>query len=146
MTSFTTRYGDPAIDYKGAHLFGHSRHTAMVVSIGGRLDAWNVDLVTGTALHYISGDSPYILDLSAVTAFTPAALRLVDAAGERCTQTGVLWALVASEAVTRRIAGNRTADGEAGYPIAASVAEAEHLFDDIILGRRRGVASLRHTA
>lgn len=113
----------------------------MVVSVGGRLDARNVDLVTGTALHYISGDSPFILDLSGVTAFAPAAVRLIEAAAERCSGTGVLWALVAGEAVARRIVG-----GGAGYPVAASVAEAEHLFDDIILGRRLGLASLRYSA
>lgn len=140
MTSFTTRYGDPAVDYKGAHLWGHSRHAGTVVSIGGRLDAWNVDLVTGTTLHYVADDSPFVLDLSAVSEFTPAAIRLITAVADRCAQTGVLWALVASAAVSRR-------GGLTGYPVASSVAEAEHLFDEILLGRRRGLASLhRRTA
>ena len=134
MTSFTSRYGDPAADYKGAHIRAHVRHTAMVVDVAGRIDAANLDGVTDLVLQSVVADTPFVLDLSAVSSFTPMAVRLLNAVDERSAQLGADWALVASDAVIRRL---RSGDGDAGYPVFASVVGAEHQFDDDILARRR---------
>ena len=87
MTSFTSRYGNPAVDHKGAHLWAYRRHGATVVAVRGRLDAGNVARVTDSALRFIAADSRIVLDLSAVSAFTPRALRLIDAVDQRCATT-----------------------------------------------------------
>ena len=134
MTSYTSRYGNPAVDYKGAHIWAHVRHTAKVVTVAGRVDAANVDGVTAFVLHCVVAHSPFVLDLGAVSAFTPAAVRLLSAVDERCSQLGADWALVASNAVSRRL---RARAGEVSYPVVSSTAGAEHHFDDDILARRR---------
>jgi len=144
MTSFTSRYGNPAVDYKGAHIWAYTRHTATVVAVGGRVDAANVDRVIDAATRFVGADAPFVLDLSTVIAFTPAALDLVTEVDEFCGKAGVDWALVAGSAVARRLADNRSANG---YPVVGSVAEAEHHFDDAISRRRRMVLPLlSHTA
>lgn len=144
MTSFTSRYGNPARDFKGAHLWAYCRHGATVVAVSGRVDAANVEKVTESVLRTAAGGPSLVLDLSGVTVFTPRALSLISALDQRCLTTGVNWALVPSEAVNRRLRGRP--DG-AGLPLIGSVAEAEHQFDDAIL-RRRGFLRplLRRTA
>lgn len=142
MTSFTSRYGNPARDFKGAHVWAHCRHGATVVAIRGRLDAGNVAQVTESALRAVATDSRLVLDLSGVTTFTPRAAALITAVDEHCLAVGVDWALVPSEAVTQRLRADQ------GYlPVINSVAAAEHRFDDQLL-RRRGLVMplLRRTA
>lgn len=141
MTSFTSRYGNPADDYKGAHIWAQCRHTATVVAVAGRIDARNVDHVIARSLRVISGDSPFVLDLSGVTTFTPAALKLLTAVDDHCATLGAAWALVAGDAVAHRI------PRRAEFAMLDTVAEAEHRFDDAIL-RRRGLLLplLRRTA
>jgi anti-anti-sigma regulatory factor len=131
MTSFTSRYGNPAVDYKGAHIWAHCRHTVKVVAVAGRVDAANVDGVTGFVLHTVAADTPIVLDLGAVTAFTPAGLQLLSAVDERCSHIGADWALVVSDAVSRRLKADA-----ARYPVVGSAAGAEHQIDDDILARR----------
>ena len=133
MTSFTSRYGNPARDFKGAHLWAYCRHGATVVAISGRVDAANVAPVTESAVRAISAGSRLVVDLTGVMAFTPRAVDLLAAIDEHCLASGVDWALVPSAAVTRRL-GSR-ADV---LPVIGSVAEAEHQFDEAVL-RRRGV-------
>jgi len=133
MTSFTSRYGNPARDFKGAHLWAYCRHGATVVAISGRVDAANVAPVTESAVRAVSTGSRLVLDLTGVTAFTPRAVALLAALDERCVAAGVDWALVPSEAVTRRLAARIES-----LPVIGSVAEAEHQFDEAVL-RRRGV-------
>jgi anti-anti-sigma regulatory factor len=133
MTSFTSRYGNPARDFKGAHLWAYCRHGATVVAISGRVDAANVAPVTESAVRAVSAGSRLVLDLTGVTAFTPRAFALLAALDERCVAAGVDWALVPSEAVTRRLAARIES-----LPVIGSVAEAEHQFDEAVL-RRRGV-------
>jgi anti-anti-sigma regulatory factor len=144
MTSFTSRYGNPAVDHKGAHLWACRRHGATIVAIRGRVDAGNVARVTDYAVRPIAADSRMILDLSEVTAFTPRGMELLTTVDDRCAAAGVDWALVPSEAVARRLrARSETAD----LPIIATVAEAEHQFDEAILKRRRFlIPLLRRTA
>lgn len=145
MTSFTSRYGDPAVDYRGAHMWAHVRHTAKVVDVAGRVDAANVDGVIDFVLQSVAADAPFVLDLGAVSTFTPAAVRLLNAVENHCAQSGGKWALVASDAVTRRL---RVGIGNGvRYPFFNSTVGAEHHFDDDILARRRGVwPLLSHTA
>jgi len=142
MTSFTSRYGNPAVDYRGAHLWVHCRHTVKVVAVAGRVDAANVDGVTGFVRHTLAADTPTVLDLGAVAAFTPAGLQLLSAVDERCSHLGADWALVVSDAVARRLKADA-----AHYPVVASVAEAEHQIDDGIRARRTMLLPLlRRTA
>ena len=86
MTSFTSRYGNPAVDHKGAHMWAFRRHGATVVAVRGRVDATNIDRVTDYATRFISTDSRLVLDLTEVTGFTPRAHRLIDAVDERPVQ------------------------------------------------------------
>lgn len=143
MTSFTSRYGDPAVDYLGAHIWGHCRHTATVVSVAGRVDSANLAVVTESTLRFISPGSPFVLDVSGLTRMTPDTERLLDAVDDRCRQAGVDWALVAVDSTA---AGGAPASAR-GCLLARSVAEAENHFDDGIRNRRRGpFPLLRHTA
>ncbi|MEI6251530.1 MAG: STAS domain-containing protein [Mycobacteriaceae bacterium] len=142
MTSFTSRYGNPARDYKGAHIWAHCRHGATVVAISGRVDAHNVSRITESALRAVAAGSRLVLDLTGVTAFTPRGTGLLSAIDERCLAAGVDWALVPSEAVARRLRAESVP-----MPVIASVAQAEHHFDDEILRRRGGLLPfLRRTA
>ena len=144
MTSFTSRYGNPAVDHKGAHMWAFRRHGVTVVAVRGRIDAANIDRVTDYATRFVAVDSRLVLDLSEVSGFTPRALGLIDAVDERCALVGVDWALVPGEAVMRRL---RTRADAAGLPIIDSVAEAEHQFDEAIMRRRRFLLPLlRRTA
>jgi hypothetical protein len=142
MTSFTSRYGNPAVDHKGVHLWAYCRHGATVVAVRGRVDAGNVALVTDYAVRFAAADSRLVLDLSEVSAFTPRAMALLDTVGARCDAAGVDWALVPGDAVTRRL-GTRAE----GLPILQSVAAAEHQFDEAVLRRRHFLLPLlRRTA
>ena len=133
MTSFTSRYGNPARDFKGAHVWTYCRHGATVVAVSGRVDATNVVPVTESAVRAVSAGSRLVLDLTGVTAFTPRALELLASLDQRCLTSGVDWALVPSAAVARRLGS-----GVDALPVIGSVAEAEHQFDEALL-RRRGV-------
>ena len=144
MTSFTSRYGDPAVDHKGAHLWAYRRHGSTVVAVRGRVDAANVERVTDYAVRFVAADSRLVLDLSEVSTFTPRGMRLLDAVEERCAAAGLDWALVPGDAVSRRL---RARADYAGLPVIDSVAEAEHQFDEAILRRRRFlIPLLRRTA
>lgn len=140
MSSFTSRYGNPADDYKGAHIWARCRHNATVVAVGGRLDARNIDHVIERSVRVARPDAPLVLDLTGITSFSPAAVRLLTAVDDHCTALGVQWALVAGDAVARRIQ-------HADFPMLNTVAEAEHAFDDALLRRRRMLLPLlRKTA
>jgi anti-anti-sigma regulatory factor len=139
MTSFTSRYGNPAVDHKGAHLWAYRRHGATVVAVRGRIDAANLNRVTDYVVRFIAADSRLVLDLSEVTGFTPRATQLINTVDKRCALVGIDWALVPGAAVVRRL---RTDSGAAGLPVIDSVAEAEHQFDEAILKRRRFLVSL----
>ncbi len=144
MTSFTSRYGNPAIDCGGAHLWAHERHGCVVLAVSGRVGAGNVEDIVSYAYRHIGGSAPFVLDLSGVTDFDAAAAALPKAVDERCAVAGVEWALVAAEPVLRRLRGR---DGEVGLPLIDSVAHAEHQFDDAVTARRRLLLPLlRRTA
>ena len=134
MTSFTSRYGDPAVDYAGAHVWAHSRHTATVISVAGRIDAANLGDLNAHLTRFISPGAPFVLDLSGVAAFSGPAAGMLETVADHCDRAGVQWALVPSDAVTRRLAA---LGADLMLPIAGSAAEAEHGFDDAVLRRRR---------
>ncbi|MCV7178017.1 STAS domain-containing protein [Mycolicibacterium sphagni] len=133
MTSFTSRYGNPATDYKGAHIRAHSRHVATVVAVSGRIDSANVDHIAECAKRLVLADKPFVLDLAGVSSFTPQSIRLLCDIDDACSSVGAEWAVVASDAVNRRL----RRDSDVVFPVVGSVAEAEHEFDDAILSRRR---------
>lgn len=134
MTSFTSRYGNPAVDYRGAHVRAHFRHMATVVAVSGRIDSANIDRVTECAKRLVLADTPFVLDLSGVSTFTPQSMRLLFEVDDICNAVGVEWALVASDVVNRRV---QARDAVIAFPVVGSVAEAEHEFDDAVLKRRR---------
>ena len=140
MSGFTSRYGNPADDYRGAHIWARCRHNATVVAIGGRIDARNVDHVIERSVRVVRTDAPFVLDLTGTTSFSSAAIALLSAVDDHCTALGVQWALVAGDAVGRRIE-------HMDFPMLNTVAEAEHAFDDALLRRRRMLLPLlRKTA
>ncbi|MGY4709423.1 STAS domain-containing protein [Mycolicibacterium sp. CBM1] len=132
MTSFTSRYGNPAVDYKGAHIRAHCRHVVTVVAVSGRVDSANVERIAESAKRLILADKPFVLDLSGVRSFSAHSVRLLAEIDDVCAAAGVEWALVPSDAVNRRLRAD-----DVVFPVVGSVAEAEHEFDDAILNRRR---------
>ena len=142
MTSFTSRYGNPAADYAGAHIWAHCRHSTTVVTIAGRVDTANHTDLTDHITRFITAGTPLVLDLSGVTAFAAPAVELIDTVAHRCAAAGVDWALVPGKAVSRALLG-----GDPAIPVVASTAEAEHTVDDAIQRRRRMLLPLmRKTA
>ncbi len=134
MTSFISRYGNPATDYDNAHVRGWFRHGATVVSVSGGVDASNVDRVSEYAKRFILADKPFVLDLSAVDTFAPQAFKLLSAIDDQCLTVGVEWAMVPGDAVSRQL---RARSDEALLPLVSSVAEAEREFDGAVMRRRR---------
>ena len=131
MTSFTSRYGNPAADYQGARIRARHRHGATVVAVSGRVDARNIAGVADHVTRFVLADTPFVLDLGAVTAFTPRATGLLDAVDARCAEAGVAWALIPGDVVASRLRDR------ADLPVVDTVAEAEHQFDEALLKRRR---------
>jgi anti-anti-sigma regulatory factor len=130
MTSFTSRYGNPAADFQGASIRARHRHGATVVAVSGRVDARNLTRVTDQITRFVLADTPFVLDLGAVTSFTSRAAGLLDAVEARCAAAGVSWALIPGDAVASRVRDL------ADLPVAATVAEAEHQFDEALQKRR----------
>lgn len=144
MTSFTSRYGNPAHDFRGAHIWAYERHGCTVLTISGRIDGANVDDIVAF-VHRITADGPsLVLDLSGVTDCTPTCVRLLQSVERTCMERGSQWALVSSESVRERLAGR---DGSLSVPLYDSVAHAEHDFDEEITARRHLLLPLlRRTA
>lgn len=142
MTSFTSRYGDLAVDEQGAHAWAYCRHAATVVAISGRIDAANAESLTGYALRFVTADRPFVLDLTGSTSLTPGAARLLTGVADRCAAVGTAWALVAGESANRLLTDALDEADLADLPVVATLAEAEHHFDEAILGRRRALLSL----
>lgn len=134
MTSFTSRYGNPAHDYTGAHVWSHERHGCTVLSVSGRIDGNNVEAIIACARQVAAVTANLVLDLSGVTACTPNCVRLLRELDAYCVQHGNRWILVAGDPVLQRLWGR---DGSLTVPLADSVAHAEHQFDDAVTARRR---------
>lgn len=133
MTSFTSRYGNPAHDFRGAHVWAYERHGCTVLTITGRIDGGNVDEIMAY-VRRITVDGPsLVLDLSGVTSCTPNCVRLLHSVDMACVERGGQWALVAGDAVRERLSGR---DGSLSVPLYDSVAQAEHDFDEEVIARR----------
>ena len=106
MTSFTSRYGNPARDFKGAHVWAHCRHGATVVAVSGRVDAWQRRADHRVRAARRRHRLPALCSTSAVEAFTPGD----RGCSPRSTppRGGRDWALVPSDAVARRLRSERT--------------------------------------
>lgn len=131
MTSFTSRYGNPAADLQGARIRARHRHGSTVVAVSGRVDARNLTRVADHVTRFVLADTPFVLDLGAVTAFTHKATELLDAVDARCAGAGVAWALIPGNVVASRLRDRPD------LPVVDTVAEAEHQFDEALLKRRR---------
>lgn len=129
---FTSRYGNPTLEFGGAQLRAHTRHVATVVTITGTIDEANIDRVADRAKRFLFTDKPVIVDLSGVNSFTPQGVPVLTAFGEQCQEAGVEWTLVLSEAVAEQLRAQSVDD----VPVADSVAQALHEFDDEILNIR----------
>lgn len=134
VASFTSRYGNPAVDYRGAHVRAHCRHAATVLAISGCIDATNSDRLTRDAARFILPDKPFIIDLSAVTAFSAQVAQWVSTLGDLCAVEGVDWAVVVSDISPWNLWETMTGTS---LPLAGSVAQALHEFDDAISHRRQ---------
>jgi anti-anti-sigma factor len=130
---FTSRYGNPTLDYSGAQIRAHSRHVATVVTITGSIDAENVDRIAACAQRLLFADKPIVIDLSGVTSFAAQGVSTLVRFGEQCQKAGVEWALVVNDVVAEQL----RAQNVDTVPVVDSVAEAEHELDDAILDRRR---------
>lgn len=140
MTSFTSRYGNPAHDHRGAHVWVHERHSCVVVAVSGNLDGDNVEVIVARALRAAAATTALVLDLDAVSAGTPDGVGpLLAAVGRHCAAGGTEWALVAGDPVLRHIPDR---DARSALPLVNSVAQAEQIFDEAIIRRRRAVLPL----
>lgn len=144
MTSFTSRYGNPAHDFRGAHVWAYERHGSTVLAVSGRIDGGNVDDISEFVDRIAGVGPPLILDLSAVSAGTADYVRLLQRVDQTAAHRGSQWALVAGEPVRARLTGP---DGSPGVPIYDSVSHAERDFDEEINARRHLILPLlRRTA
>jgi anti-anti-sigma regulatory factor len=125
-------YGNPAFDCAGAQVHAVCRQLATVVTVDGVVDDTNLDRVTALALRFVLAEKPFVLDLSAVSSFTPHCISLLSAIDEKSFNSGVEWSLIASEPVAELV---RTSG--ISFPSADSVADALHQFATSIDERRR---------
>jgi anti-anti-sigma regulatory factor len=116
----------------GAQVRAHCRHLAIVVTVAGRIDAFNVKQVSQRVRRFVLANDRVVLDLSDVSSFTTEALALLDALDDECRMAGVDWTLVAGHAVSELVEEHRDA-----VFLAASVPEALHNFADMIAKRRQ---------
>jgi anti-anti-sigma factor len=136
------RGDNDTFDCGGAQIRAHCRHLATVVTIRGEVDGVNVDRVGKYIRRFILGTDPVVLDMSAVTRFSPAGISLLSLFDEACLAAGVEWTLVASPAVIELLGEDPT-----GIPITRSVHGALHNLADAIVNRRQLVLPLvRKTA
>lgn len=130
---FTSRYGNPTLEFNGAQIRAHSRHVATVVTITGRIDSSNIDQLADRAKRFLFTDKPVIVDLSGVNSLAPQGVPVLTAFGEQCQAAGVEWVLIVSDAVADQLQAQNVDD----IPIVDSVAQALHDFDDEILNIRQ---------
>jgi anti-anti-sigma regulatory factor len=130
------RYGNPMLDCHGAQMRAQCRQLATVVTVSGRVDTKNVDCVSAQARRFIIAEKPFVLDMSAVTSCGASTLPFLRAVDEQCRSIGVEWALIASNAVNRRLR-----PGADEFAVVACVPDAlEHFADE--LGTRRRLLPL----
>lgn len=135
MTTTTARDStNSTVDCKGAQVRAHYRHLATVVTIRGRIDPTNVDLLSDHVRRYILAKEPLVLDMSGVDAFAAAGIWLLCVVDGDCRAAGVEWTLVESPMVSDLL---RDFDEDAKFPTSRSVHQALHNLADVIERRRR---------
>jgi anti-anti-sigma regulatory factor len=127
-------YGNPGVDCGGAEFRAQSRHLATLFTIGGAIDAKNVDSLYAHGGSLVLSDTALVLDLSGVTSFAAEGVALLSRVDEACRVARIEWALVASRAVSDRLGCY-----DERYPFASSVSEALHRFAVGIFARRRAL-------
>jgi anti-anti-sigma factor len=133
------RRENDTFDCGGAQIRAHCRHLATVVTIRGEVDAVNVDRVSKYIRRFILGTDPVVLDMSAMTNFSPAGISLLCMFDEACCAAGVEWTLVVSPAVIEVLGDGQ---GQGLFPITRSVHEALRNLADAIVNRRQMVLPL----
>ncbi|OBK10698.1 sulfate transporter [Mycobacterium asiaticum] len=127
-----------AVDCAGAEVRAHYRHRATVVTIRGEIDAVNVDQISERVRHFVLGDTPVVLDLSAVTHFSSAGIGLLCVLDEECRGADVAWMIVVSPVVSTLLGE----PDEAAFPVTTSVHEALRNLADAVAWRRQLVLPL----
>ncbi|MDY6869356.1 MAG: hypothetical protein SV966_01915 [Actinomycetota bacterium] len=122
------------IECRGAWLRAQIRGVASVVTVTGRLDQTNVELMIGHLCRFTTLDSPVIIDVKHVDIDdnSNALEHLVSAFAAQCRHRGIDWALVA-EPPSHRCA--LPAD-DRDLLYVDSVADALHHFVRVIRARR----------
>ncbi|MBU8818558.1 STAS domain-containing protein [Mycolicibacterium goodii] len=126
------RYGNPAVVCDGASMRAHHRQLATVVTVKGVIGSENLDQISAYVRRLVIPEKSIVLDLSGVNSFAPQAVSLFYDIDARCSDEGVDWAVVASQAVTAELR-----DEDAGVPLTASVPDALHHFAEGTMARRR---------
>ena len=94
---------------------------AVVVAVGGDLDASNADDVSAYVHRFVPHGPALVLDITDVGFLGVQGLRAVIGLVEECRRTGVACAVVASQSAVRLL---RTVYRREVLPFAASVTEA----------------------
>lgn len=121
-------------DCDGAAVRAQCRHLATVVTITGAIDSANVDHVIEYAQRFNLPDKPFVLDLSGLETFAPQAVRLLYSVDAACSEAGLDWAVIPSQAVSLTLLVTHE---DASFPTAATVHEALQFFADATSARRR---------
>ncbi|MCV7029352.1 STAS domain-containing protein [Mycobacterium sherrisii] len=142
--AISARQRNGSLDCGGAQVRAHCRHLATVVTVGGEVDAVNVERVADCLRHFIVGDNPVVLDISGTEHFAGAGLSLLSTFDEECRRAGVQWTLVAGPDVIAQLTDG---DGECVFPAAGSVPEAfADLADAVVFRRRLALPLIRKSA
>lgn len=95
--------GKYTIDCDGAWLCQYVENGAMIVQIGGEIDACNADRLSENVFRYAATASALVVDTVAVDFCSVRGLRHLMALDQHCHAFGIQWALVATGAVRRML-------------------------------------------
>ncbi len=121
--------GSEFFDCRGARVRAKTDTGLTVISIGGEIDASNVDDVSRRASELVSDRGALIVDLAEVDFIALDGLHALFALNMQCARTGITWALIASQAVNLLL---RVGDHDKILPAVGSATEA------LLLVRRSG--------
>ncbi|ORA39910.1 STAS domain-containing protein [Mycobacterium aquaticum] len=104
----------------GVRLCSYPRPPAVVIEVGGEIDARSVRHVSHYLIRFVHVGRPLVLDCSGVGFINFAGFRAILRFATECRQSGRDWVLVASDAVKLLLP---TATGF-GLPVAETLDEA----------------------
>jgi anti-anti-sigma factor len=93
----------------------------LIVSAHGELDAANAQEFAGYALRHTDTVKRLLLDLKGVEFFGTAGFSALHTLNVRCAESGSVWAMMPSEAVTRLLA---ICDPDSTLPVAPTIETA----------------------